>query len=663
MDFFEAQDQARQKSHWLVLYFLAAVTCIILAIYIVVSFIFFGTGEQESVGFSWFSPLRLVVVAGGTLLVIGLASFFKIVQLQQGGGVVARSVGGKKVHPETQDFQEQQLLNVIEEMTIASGAPMPEVYILENENGINAFAAGFSPNDAAIAVTRGTLDQLSRDELQGVIAHEFSHILNGDMRLNIKLGGILFGILVLAITGRIIMYALRFSGGRSSRGSGKGGGGGLVLAIFLTGVALFIIGYIGIFFGRLIQAAVSRQREYLADAAAVQFTRNPDGISGALKKIGGFSQSSALENGKAMNIAHMCFGRIGKSEPMFFSLATHPPLVKRIQAIDPSFEGSFPKVQAATPEKKQKRKASGPQVSAFGQESEGQPPPLPPQSSTVESRFQVGKTKLSQSVGSLAPEQISRAREQINQIPRSIQLAKQDSGAARAVILALVFDRDPSSLLKQMNAVRQGAAPETADALQRLSIDVRKLPKALRLPVLEMMIPVLYQLPPFEYETFLEVLQQCVGSDRKTDFWEFVLLRLVRRQVEPRIYKKSVDQADIRHKSIRSIQPYAATLFNFLVRQSHADTSSQKELFESIRQQETEWSDMPWTDDRELNIENLGRALDELSHASFPLRKKILEISHESISQDETITIGEAEGLRLLSISLDCPLGALQPAD
>lgn len=661
MDFFEAQDQARQKSHWLVLYFLAAVVFIILAIYGVVSLIFFGTGEQETGDFGWFSPLRLITVAGGTLLVIVLATLFKIAQLRQGGGAVAKSLGAKRVQPETTDFKERQLLNVIEEMSIASGSPMPEVYVLEQETGINAFAAGFSPNDAAVAVTRGTLEQLSRDELQGVIAHEFSHILNGDMRLNIKLGGVLFGILVLAIIGRVVMHALRFSGGRSSRGGGKGGGG-LVLALFFTGLALFVIGYIGIFFGRLIQAAVSRQREYLADAAAVQFTRNPAGISGALKKIGGFSGKSALENGKAMNIAHMCFGRIGKSEPMFFSLATHPPLVKRIQAIDPGFEGNFPQVQATKPSKSSRKKPSSPLASGFGSDSGSQqPPPLPSSSGAKpQNRFKVGKTALAASVGNLAPEQISRAREQIQQLPPAIQQAKQDSGAARAVILALVFDRDPTSLLKQMNAVRQSAAPETANALQKLSIEVRKLPKTLRLPVLEMMIPVLYNLPSAEYENFLEVLQQCIASDQKTDFWEFVLLRLIRRQVEPRIYRKSVDQAEIRFKTAASVQPQAAVLFNFLVRQSHPQQEQQKALFQKAPFGEAGWAGLPWMEDSELDLASLGKALDALAHASFALRKKTLEICREVVSADDNVTAEEMESLRLLSTSLDCPLGAIQ---
>jgi len=351
MDFFQSQDQARNKSRLLVVYFLLAMTAIIVALYAVISVIFYYAAREAPgavPAFTLWDPLRFGGVFLVTVALIGLATLFKINQLRQGGNVVAKSVGGRKVHADTRDFKEQQLLNVVEEMAIASGTPMPEVFILDDETGINAFAAGFSPNDAAVAVTRGTLDTLSRDELQGVIAHEFSHILNGDMRLNIKLAGILFGILILAMSGRVMLHSMRFAAfrGRGSRG-GRGGGGGIIVAIMLTALALLVIGYIGVFFGRLIQAAVSRQREYLADASAVQFTRNPDGITGALRKIGGLAQHSTLGNGKAMNVAHMCFGNIEKRQPLFFSLATHPPLEKRIRAIDPQFDGKFPRVSPA----------------------------------------------------------------------------------------------------------------------------------------------------------------------------------------------------------------------------------------------------------------------------------------------------------------------------
>jgi Zn-dependent protease with chaperone function len=230
----------------------------------------------------------------GTFAVVGLASLYKWKEFSAGGAAVAESVGGKLVSPQTTDLAERRLLNVVEEMAIASGIPMPAVYVLENEPGINAFAAGLTTNDAVVAVTRGTLNKLTRDELQGVIGHEFSHILNGDMRLNLQLGALVFGILVIGLAGRGVLWALTHGRVRSNNKNS----GGVILAISFVGLALLIIGYVGYFFGRLIQAAVSRQREFLADASSVQFTRNPEGLTGALKKIGGFALGSSLSTNK-----------------------------------------------------------------------------------------------------------------------------------------------------------------------------------------------------------------------------------------------------------------------------------------------------------------------------------------------------------------------------
>jgi Zn-dependent protease with chaperone function len=265
-------------------------------------------------------------LAGGactTLLVIGLSSLFKTWKLRSGGGEVARELGATLVESDPLDPLRRRLRNVVEEIALASGVPVPEIYVLERESGINAFAAGFTPADAAIAVTRGTLEQLSREELQGVIAHEFSHILNGDMRINIRLMGALFGILLLALIGRrVIMHTRHFG-----RSRGKG-----VAAVMLIAIGLMAVGYVGLFFGRWIKAAISRQREYLADASAVQFTRAPDGIGGALKKIALYSEGSYLAQ-DTEEISHMLFGD-GQKMRLF---STHPHLLDRIQRIEPRF--------------------------------------------------------------------------------------------------------------------------------------------------------------------------------------------------------------------------------------------------------------------------------------------------------------------------------------
>lgn len=330
MDFFEAQDVARKRTWYLVFLFVLSVIAIIVVLYIVAHLVNYRVANH-SPGLR-FDPVLFAIVAGGVLLVVGGGSGYRTMQLRRGGPAVAELLGGRRVDPSTTDPDERRLVNVVEEMAIASNIPVPALYVLDGEEGINAFAAGHSPDDAAIAVTRGTLRTLSRDELQGVIAHEFSHIFNGDMRLNLRIMGLLFGILLLAVVGRILVYAGPRGGGRG--GGGRQGGGGQIAMI---GLALLLVGSIGVFFGRLIQAAVSRQREFLADAAAVQFTRNPAGIAGALRKIRasveGGGPGGVVSNAHAEEAGHLFFvGGLGGFVTRLF--ATHPPLDERIRRIE-----------------------------------------------------------------------------------------------------------------------------------------------------------------------------------------------------------------------------------------------------------------------------------------------------------------------------------------
>ena len=351
MDFFQRQDHARRKSTLLIAYFVLAVVTIALAMYLAACFITpmlspdtnsgdsRSTRSTQSREITLWQPQLLLWVGGGTLLVIGLGSLYKIIELRGGGATIANMLGGRLIQPNTNDPGERRLMNVIQEMALASGTPVPPVYVLEEEKGINAFAAGYTPADAVIGVNRGTIDYLSRDELQGVIAHEFSHILNGDMRTNIHLMGVLHGILLIAVIG---FYALRFGGLSSGRSSNNKNNSAAY--IMLVGVAALIIGAIGLFFARLIKATLSRQREYLADASAVQFTRNPAGISGALKKIGGLANGSRVLSAESESASHMFFGN-ARRESSFISFSTHPPLGERIRRLDPSFEGKFPEVK------------------------------------------------------------------------------------------------------------------------------------------------------------------------------------------------------------------------------------------------------------------------------------------------------------------------------
>ncbi|MDO8906767.1 M48 family metallopeptidase [Hydrogenophaga sp.] len=335
MDFFGQQDRARTKTTALVLYFVLAIVFIIGSVYAASLLILHFTQVQTDPGTpvalaSWGSiaPWDLQLfgwVVAGTLGVVTVGAAYKFLRLSRGGSEVAEELGGRLLAAEPTDADERRLRNVVEEMALAANVPVPKVYVLDNDAGINAFAAGHSAKDAAIGITRGGMTLLTRDELQGVIGHEFSHLLNGDMRLNIRIMGVLFGIVCLTVIGRVLLY---------SRGGGNRGRAPMML----LGVALLAIGALGVLFGRLIQAALSRQREMLADASAVQFTRNPAGLAGALRKIG--SVGARIDSPHAGEASHMFFEN-GLGKPVFGWLATHPPLAERIRAIDPSWDGRF----------------------------------------------------------------------------------------------------------------------------------------------------------------------------------------------------------------------------------------------------------------------------------------------------------------------------------
>lgn len=343
-DFFEQQEKSRKATLWLIFLYVLAVVATCLTLHIGLCGVFsYATSSEEASSFHAGGFLKLLMnphvaifTLGLTSLIIVISSLFKVTQLSAGGAVVVRGMGGREVTNSTQDVLERRLLNVVEEMSIASGISMPRVFVLDKEQGMNAFAAGFSAKDAAVAVTRGLLEVVQRDELQAVIGHEFSHVLNGDMRLNIRLIGILHGIFALSILGRVLIeIGLRSSSSSRSSSSRKNNP---LAWLSLAGIVCWLVGLVGFFFGRLIQGSISRQREFLADASAVQFTRNPSGLANALKLIG--AAGSRLSNPHTSEVSHMLFASGLES-----AFATHPPLVSRIRRLDPRFDGNFEEAQ------------------------------------------------------------------------------------------------------------------------------------------------------------------------------------------------------------------------------------------------------------------------------------------------------------------------------
>ncbi|MEY4488579.1 MAG: hypothetical protein RIQ79_1087, partial [Verrucomicrobiota bacterium] len=494
MDFFEAQAHARRRSGRLVVLFLLAFLGTILATYFatlaIASFARPGLLHASAIrlaGLPLWQPEILAYVVLFNLLVVGGASLFKWTQLRAGGSAIAELVGGREVRRNSLDLRELKLLNVVEEMALASGVPVPAVYILPDEPAINAFAAGYAPADAAVVITRGTLERLNRDELQGVVAHEFSHILNGDMRINTRITALVYGILALALLGGAILRGLsqtRVS--TSSRRDGKGSGG-LIVVILATGVALLVIGYIGYFFGRLIQSAVSRQREFLADASAVQFTRNPAGIGGALRKLGGLALHGQLTHDHAGEISHFCFAQSFRSS--FGGLfATHPPLEERLRAIDPAFDGTF---------------ISPPPV-VIDETRFGAPPPRSAATAGL------APAAFLQSIGTLSVTSVAQARDTIDALPAALRDAARDPARAPALLCALLLAPDDAT---QSGLILRHTDARTATLAESLAAELAAQPGALRLTLLQLSAPALRNLSAAELDRLLETLDALVHAD------------------------------------------------------------------------------------------------------------------------------------------------------
>jgi Zn-dependent protease with chaperone function len=631
MDFFTQQEKARKKTGLLVFFFILAVMCIIASIYATITIILLS---NRAIDTPW-RPEILFVVAAGTLLVVGAGSFFKINQLRKGGAAVAAMLGAVPVSPETKDLKERQLLNVVEEMAIASGTGMPEVYLLD-EPGINAFAAGWKTTDAAVCVTRGCLDSLSRDELQGVIAHEFSHVLNGDMRLNIRLMGFIFGILVI---GQIGYWVLRGSGGRGVRvrSKGKGGGAGLVIAVAL---ALLVIGYIGVFFGNLIQAAVSRAREYLADSSAVQFTRNPAGIGGALKKIGAFAGGSRISHPNAGQASHMFFanGLTGFWSNIF---ATHPPLEKRIKLIDPAFNGDFSQI-----------KTTAPLPQASGARARQQGTPTAPRASS-EVRFNA--PMMLASVGSLTPEHVAYSAKLIDAIPNQVRLAVLDKNGAQAALFGLLLSKDSAVRALQLETITT-AFPAVAPRVAEIAADPELIDRQVYAAVCSLAANSLRTITAADYPLFITTLRRLIEADGRIDLFEFMLQRMVRSRIAPRFAKNNTPKRTV--SSIDPLKTSCATVLSALAWEGARTAEEAENAFKSAAALFPR-SALQLLPREQCTFAALDKCLDELDTLAPPVKKQVLAACMAAASTDGVITLNESEYLRAVADALSCPMPPL----
>lgn len=612
MNFFEHQEKARTSTFRLLILFGLGVFALIFSIDgILLLGLAYSESQNNLAGANWVGILQtyfpaLALVAAFIGFVIGSASLYRLSQLSSGGGAsVAESLGGTLLQHDTHDPVGKKVLNVVEEMAIASGVPVPPVYLMD-EDGINAFAAGWSPDDAVIGVTRGCVKALTRDELQGVIAHEFSHILNGDMKINIRLMGILYGIFFLSILGEILIRSISYSSNSSNEKKNDGKG-----AIFMIGLVLFILGWVGWFFGRLIQAAVSRQREFLADASAVQFTRNPDGISGALRKIAGWDQGSIIRNPNAPEASHLFFGNgISGFSALF---ATHPALEERIRRI----EG----VHFQPPED-------------VTEESSTEP--------TEEIAFSAAQ------LSNLAGTMRMPAKKSPPPIPILVSIENQchDPAGALAVLYSMLLPLDNPARTKARDQLISKLDPAIAQALFEVEPLVLQTNRLQSFNLLSKALPSLKMLGKEQSMEALKICQALISADGKIDFFEFCIWRLAKTGLEKFRQVKGPRAA---------LGIAASTIFTFFAKLSDAPAPAYQKAIKAagihglLDNLETKPDD----------FKMLDKVFDFLAQANSEIKHKLLEGCVAAILHDGKITQDEGVLLRAFCLSMEIPLPPL----
>jgi len=664
MDFFERQRQAKKKTGVLVFLFCVAVLLISLLNFLIIAVTIALASSERNKGdfdFSTFQdPMLALWVVLGTFVIICLAGLYRKTQLD-GGSSIASMMGGRLVNMASTDADEQKLMNVVEEMAIASSVPMPEVYVMDGEKGINAFAAGYTVDDAVIGVTDGCMRRLHRDELQGVIAHEFSHILNQDMRLNFRLIAVVFGFLVLSQLGRLMLEIGANSSGRRSRSRDNEGGS---IHLVVIGVGLMASGGLGILMGNLLKSAVSRQREYLADSAAVQFTRNPEGLSGALKKIGALSTGSRLLTPHADEASHMFFGN-GMRASWFSITATHPPLLERIKLLEPSFDGDFSEVQfeerpspSIEATASSRGKQAGIPIPGVG-DALGQalPPVVMGLAAAGQARV-ASDDAVTDSIGNPTQQHIDFAAALLQSLPKPVREAAREPHDACALMFALLLDpKDGAVQKKQLGQVEDLFGETMAKATLKLSGEVAQLDPRAKLPVADLAIGALRRLAREQFDYFTHLLESLAAADEQIDLFEFSLSKLVIRHLEPHFSKQRRKTAQL--YSLKRVGHECSVMISALACTAGSDDETIRKAQQTGAARLADATEVTPLPAAECGLNELDQALVILAGASPNLKRQLIQAAAATVSADGYLQIQEAELLRAVADSLDCPMPPL----
>jgi len=661
MDFFGHQDQARKRTKQLILLFALALLSLIFLTNLLVAGFLWGNPDifpelgKETIRdpsfldiFHYMSWQAWFTISAIVCSFVGLAYLYKAVKLSGGGSSIADSLGGRLLAPDTEDFYEKRLLNIVEEMAIASGMPVPQVYLLDDEIGINAFAAGFQPSDAVIGVTKGCLTKLSRLQLQGVIGHEFSHILNGDMRMNMRLIAILFGILCIGLLGRIVIEAGAnhsiYSRGRSqssmfsSSSSGKKEGG---VPLFFIGIGLMILGYTGVFFGKLIQAAVSRQREYLADASAVQFTRDPQAIAEALKVIGYGGVGSAIGHSRREEFSHAFFGNAIYSHfsNHFGFLSTHPKLDERIRRIDKHWDGEWIKPQTL-------------------RQAYDESPQLAPKAKIRPEELLTGvAAAMTAAIDYSAPNThfhaVSDSKRHQDTLDAEEVLTNAAHNASNAKALCYGLLLAPTSSLvheQQLDLIKQFCGQSLLSQVKQLLPAIQQLEESKRLPIIDKAIPALKLLSADQYSEFKRLLVKLVQADGKIDLFEWCVYRMILQYLNPTFGKAKAIKA--KYGNVKKLNAEIETLLSFVANHGHDSLEGALESF-SIAAGIAGFEDLTLQPKTE-SLKAFNIALDTLTQAYPHVKGRIMKALAACVRADG-VEVLERELVQTIAAILECP--------
>lgn len=667
MDFFEHQDRARRMTWRLVGLLLAAMTLVILAVYgAAVLLEGMWHSGQRGLTLLWVQPRLFGLVALGTTALVGAAAWIRTRSLDAGGGAVALSMGARQVLPTSAEGRERVLLNVVEEMAIASGLPVPFVFVLDGEPGINAFAAAATPEDAAVVLTEGALAHLDRDELQGVVGHEFSHLLNGDTRLNMRLVGLLYGLSVLGQAGLLLLRV--GSGPRHRVGSRRGGGAWPLMAF---GAILWLAGSVGRLAARVIKAALSRQREYLADAASVQFSRNPRGLVGALKKVGGLGTQPDVQAPGAEEFSHLFFCEAFEHSWLAGLFATHPPLHDRIRRMEPGFRGDFPAMVAlpaptptplGAPPPRGAGAADPLAVAAFSALDD-----VPVRAATrpagggAGQRFDLEAASVVGRVGAPDAADMRWGGEALQAMPEALRRASAEPFDALALLFALLLHEEPEARARQEAVLARLGPAGIADHAHGLRVHAAALDPRLRLPLVETLVPALRRLSERQRRAVMACVDGLAEADGERSVFEYALRRMLLR----RLLDNLGGQTSLRPQ-VLSARPLAAACSTVLSALAWAGHDEPKLVGAAFRQARDRLppalrAHTALLESERCTFSSVDEALDRLAGAVPHAKRAFVDACAHCVAADGRVSVEEAELLRTVAEAVRCPIPPLVP--